>query len=45
MVKAEENSEDFDTSTILKLGAEVDTLQEKLKIEIAKKQTLVLERL
>lgn len=40
MIKAEENSEDFDTSTILKLGAEIDTLQKKLEGSTCKEVSL-----
>ena len=40
MIKAEKNSEDFDTSTILKLGAEIDTLQTKLKNSTCKEASI-----
>ncbi len=38
--KAEENSEDIDISTILKLGAEIDTLQKKLEGSTCKEVSL-----
>ena len=40
MIKAEENGEEFDTSTILKLGAEIDILQKKLEDSTCKEASL-----
>ena len=40
MIKAEENGEEFDTSTILKLGAKIDTLQKKLEDSTCKEASL-----
>ena len=43
MIKSEENSEDLNTSTILKLGAEIDTLQKKLEDSTCKEASLGAE--